>query len=73
MKVNLHNLITALDAYINCDSRDCEECKRIFGTESCPEHMYIDELEKVLRIVEQYSDLTGKVEVSEEELIDLLT
>lgn len=73
MKVNLHSVIAGIDSYINCDFRNCEECESTFGTESCPQHIYRDELEKVLRILEQYFDLSGKVEVSEEELIDLLT
>lgn len=73
MKVNLRKLISCIDATLNCDHRSCDVCKNIFGAVECPTRFYKDELENVLRIVEQYSDLTDKVEISEEELIDLLT
>ena len=71
-RINLKELIAFLDSTINCDSRSCYACERIHGIDKCPQKEFTLTAEKTIRILEKYTD-SGKFEISEEELIHLLT
>lgn len=71
-RINLKELITFLHSTINCYSLDCDTCERIYGIDRCPQKEFALTAEKTIRILEKYTD-SGKVEISEEELIHLLT
>ena len=71
-RINLKELIAFLDSTINCNGRSCDICERIYGIDKCPQKEFIPTAEKTIRILEKYTD-GGKVEISEEELIHLLT
>lgn len=71
-RINLKELIAFLDSTINCNNRACYTCESIYGIDTCPQREFIPTVEKTIRILEKYTD-GGKVEISEEELIHLLT
>lgn len=71
-RINLKELIAFLDSTINCNDRSCPECEELYGIGVCPQREFIPTAEEAIRILEKYTD-SGKVEISEEELIHLLT
>lgn len=71
-RINLKELIAFLDSTINYDSQSCYACERIHGIDKYPQKEFTLTAEKTIRILEKYTD-SGKVEISEEELIHLLT
>lgn len=71
-KINLKELIAFLYSTINCNNLDCDTCERTYGIDRCPQKEFTPTAEKTIRVLEKYTD-GGKVEISEEELIHLLT
>ena len=73
--INIENAITALDSYLHCIGKSCDNCRAEYGVDyGCPTDKYKYEMDNICQALKKILTAPdSNIEITEDELIEILT